>query len=251
MSFLYDTEEERETGKRTPASVLGRAVGTDSEIALGTRSLLGIFFGLVLICGIFFGLGYSVGRAGGSRAAAANQEMATAPTPDSHLNKPSAEQSLTPAPEPVESDQDNGGTPPAQPAPQPVAEQTTPGYTGQQPPANGAAPPMSPTPAPRAVPATPRPVAGMPAAPATPAPVPQPVTSPGTAALMVQVAAVRVPQDADILVEALRRHGYAAVIRREPQDDLLHVQLGPFATRPDAMAMRSRLLADGYNAVIK
>ena len=68
---------------------------------------------------------------------------------------------------------------------------------------------------------------------------------------MVQVAAVRVPQDAEILVDALKRHGYTAVVRNEPQDQLLHVQLGPFNSRTDAMAMRAKLLTDGYNAVVK
>jgi cell division septation protein DedD len=68
---------------------------------------------------------------------------------------------------------------------------------------------------------------------------------------MVQVAAVRVAQDADILVAALRKHGYNATVHNEPQDQLLHVQLGPFTARADALAMRSKLLADGYNAVLK
>jgi cell division septation protein DedD len=68
---------------------------------------------------------------------------------------------------------------------------------------------------------------------------------------MVQVAAVRVAQDAGILVAALKKHGYNAVARNEPQDQLLHVQLGPFTSRANAMAMRARLLADGYNAVLK
>ena len=71
MAFLFDTEEEQQTrkGNRSSAAI-GHAVGTDTEIALGTRSLLAIFFGLVLICAIFFGLGYSVGRGSGTRAAA-------------------------------------------------------------------------------------------------------------------------------------------------------------------------------------
>jgi cell division septation protein DedD len=29
------------------------------------------------------------------------------------------------------------------------------------------------------------------------------------------------------------------------------VQVGPFASRDEARAMRSKLLADGYNAIIK
>src|SRR5271169_436026 len=39
---------------------------TDTEITLGMKSLLGVFFGLVLICGVFFGFGYSLGRGSSS-----------------------------------------------------------------------------------------------------------------------------------------------------------------------------------------
>jgi cell division septation protein DedD len=41
------------------------------------------------------------------------------------------------------------------------------------------------------------------------------------------------------------------VVRNEPQDQLLHIQLGPFASRAEALAMRTKLLGDGYNAVVK
>src|SRR5579872_3765539 len=34
----------------------------DTEIVLGTGKLLGIFFALVLMAGVFFGLGYALGR---------------------------------------------------------------------------------------------------------------------------------------------------------------------------------------------
>src|SRR6266404_5786514 len=42
MSDLYDTH--------------------DTEITLGTGRLLGLFFGLVVVCAVFFGLGYTLGR---------------------------------------------------------------------------------------------------------------------------------------------------------------------------------------------
>jgi cell division septation protein DedD len=67
----------------------------------------------------------------------------------------------------------------------------------------------------------------------------------------VQVAAVSHQEDADMLLNALKRRGYSVSIRHEPQDKLLHVQIGPLATRKDADAMRQRLLADGYNAIVK
>lgn len=239
MAFLFDTKEELEEkqARRAPRSsaALGRAVGTDTEIALGTRSLLGIFFGLVLICSIFFGLGYSVGRAGGSRAAV--QPPDVAPPPNSNLSKPSAEQTLTPVDQPVTTtDGDNGA--PTTPASKPSSSQT------QPPPSTPA--PVNTAQTPARTPAS---------TPATSSVSPPPVLTPAAASMqttfMVQVAAVRIQQDAQILVDALKKHGYTAVVRNEPQDQLLHIQLGPYNSRTDAMAARAKLLADGYNAVIK
>jgi cell division septation protein DedD len=68
---------------------------------------------------------------------------------------------------------------------------------------------------------------------------------------MVQIAAVSHAEDADVLVSALRKRGYVVSSRRDPADNLLHVQVGPFATHADASAMRQRLLNDGYNAIIE
>ena len=68
---------------------------------------------------------------------------------------------------------------------------------------------------------------------------------------MVQVAAVSHEEDADVLVGALRKRGYAVTARREPADGLIHVRIGPFSTRDDANRMCRRLLDDGYNAVVE
>jgi DedD protein len=68
---------------------------------------------------------------------------------------------------------------------------------------------------------------------------------------MVQIAAVSHTEDADVLVSALRKRGYVVSSRRDPADNLLHVQVGPFATHGEASAMRTRLLNDGYNAIIE
>ena len=73
-------------------------------------------------------------------------------------------------------------------------------------------------------------------------------SSPG---IMVQIAAVSHPEDADVLVSALRKRGYAVTARRDPADNLIHVQVGPFANRNDAIAMRQNLLNDGYNAIVQ
>jgi len=72
-----------------------------------------------------------------------------------------------------------------------------------------------------------------------------------TTTFVVQVAAVSHREDADSLITALEQRGYEVVIRQEQQDKLLHIQLGPFATRKEADAMRLHLLSDGYNAIVK
>jgi len=82
-------------------------------------------------------------------------------------------------------------------------------------------------------------------------PVAQSPTMPGAAGSVVQVAAVSHQGDANMLMAALKRKGYNAAIRQVPQDKLLHVQIGPFATKKEAEAMRQRLISDGYNAIVK
>src|SRR5437868_5016883 len=47
----------------------------DTEITLGTGRLLALFFGLVLVCSIFFGLGFTMGRS----AAASGGPVTLAP----------------------------------------------------------------------------------------------------------------------------------------------------------------------------
>ena len=69
--------------------------------------------------------------------------------------------------------------------------------------------------------------------------------------IMVQIAAVKNRSDAEALADALRKNGFSPTIRTEPQDKLLHVQLGPFANRDDAKAMRQKLSSAGYDAFIK
>jgi cell division septation protein DedD len=224
MRSLLDTEEEEETKQ--------------AEITLSTASLLGIFFGLVLVCGVFFGFGYSMGRgtpahpSSANAAPAANEDGPTpvASTVASEPEKEPTPEASTPAAE--DKTQEAEATPPA-PAPAPAPAQS-----------EASAAPVHPS----------RPAAGRPIStpPVTPVLVQQPMMSPAVSGKpMVQIAAVARREDADVLVTALKQRGYGVVVRVEPQDNLLHVQVGPFADRSQAMAMRQKLLSDGYNAIIK
>lgn len=68
---------------------------------------------------------------------------------------------------------------------------------------------------------------------------------------VVQIAAVSHQEDAEMLATTLKRKGYSVGIRNEPQDKLLHVQIGPFPSKKEAEAMRLKLQADGFNAIVK
>jgi cell division septation protein DedD len=211
----------------------------ESEITLNATTLLGIFFGLVLVCGVFFGFGYSVGRRGAANsanspasAASTNTQPETpAPQPAS-IPKPSAMEALQTANSASDAD----------------------GTTVTEPADNQSAPALKPAPV-----AKPRPVEAVaqPAQDTKPAlkPAALPVTSsaasPATGTFMVQIAAVSHQEDANTLANALRQHGYSVSVRSEAQDKLFHIQVGPFASRDSARAMRSRLQADGYNAILK
>lgn len=217
----------------------------DSEITLSATTLLGIFFGLVLICGVFFGFGYSTGRRG-SETPNANTPAVTAPEPNSapaasHTPKPSAMESLQAAnsgaqdPNTITESLDEDSVPDisSQPSTSQVKQAAlTPGK-----PSPASAPPAAPEIKPASLPLPP---AG--------GSVPAKVSAPP---VMVQIAAVSRSEDANALASALRQRGYNVVVRNGQQDQLLHVQIGPFPSRDEAKLVRSKLMADGYNPILK
>src|SRR5215472_6631251 len=182
----------------------------DTEITLTTGKLLGIFFGLVLICSVFFTLGYVVGHA---NAGNEKTDVVTAtPATGTPAGKPSATNKT-------------GDVQPAAPAsssPAPVASTTL--VPAVQPqtisPSSPATKPADPT----YIPAS--------------APDARPSTG-GT--YTVQVAAVSKQEDAQSLVSALQKKQYPVFVANVPGDSLFHVQVGPFSDPKEAEAMRVRL----------
>lgn len=202
---------------------------SDTEITLGIKSILGIFFALALICGVFFGFGYSLGRGNGPKTSTAQSAQLPAAMPAT-----SAPDDIKTLVEPA-SGQAKPAAGEAAPPPSLNAAAATASTIPSQ--ASPAAQPISAAAPPRPVPAA----YSIPAKSAAAAP----------ANIMVQIAAVAHRNDADVLVNALQRRGYQASVHTEPGDQLLHVQIGPFATRNQAKAMQNRLLNDGYNAILK
>jgi DedD protein len=237
MRSLLDTEEEEETTAR--------------EITLSTASLLGIFFGLVLICGVFFGFGYSLGR--GTEQGAQAASLGTGHAGNAGESDDATTAANQPPAAPAAQAQDHA------PAKADVPVVVRHAKTDDAEDASGedttAAPPKHVSQAlvaAESAPAQPKPSARV-APPVTVAapPAPSAAPAPGTGKPMVQIAAVSRQEDADVLVSALRQRGYGVVVRSEPQDKLLHVQVGPFADRTQATAIKQKLLSDGYNAIIK
>ena len=68
---------------------------------------------------------------------------------------------------------------------------------------------------------------------------------------MVQIAAISRQEDAEVLAGALRKRGFSPSVHPGAGDKLYHVQVGPFTDKAQAEAMKQRLLADGYNAIMK
>jgi len=235
----------------------------DTEVTLSTGAQLGIVFCLLLLCGLCFGLGYWVGHRGTPAAPtlAANQPAAPTAAPDQEplqgngtLPKPSADAQVPPTPPPDQTPPAPASdTSPAPTLPQPTPAATAPPHAPPSSPAPApAAPkPATPAPAPRSAPVRPEPLIRTNETPSEqPAPVMRPPYPSDTSGYMVQIAAVSHTEDANVLVNALRNHGFAATAQHMP-DGLIHVRIGPFATHEEASRMSARLLGDGYNAMVQ
>lgn len=213
MASLLDTDETDE-----------KDMSQDTEITLGTGKLLGIFFGLVLVCGAFFTLGYLLGHSTAS-AGASTQIVGTATPSGNSGGKPSA---VNKAPETTVQNCPPGSPNCAQPASGPDSNFVN--SVSNKTPSNQL------TPAP---------------APVSTTPVSVPAANGSAGPYMVQVAAVSRQEDAETLVSALRRKQYPVFSASVPGDSLFHVQVGPFSDAKEAEAMRARLSGDGYNAIVK
>lgn len=211
----------------------------ETELTLSSMTLLGIFFGLVLICGLCFGLGYAMGgRVAQQPVVMQSADGAqTVLQGNGSLPKPSPIAPIAAAPQQNAVDEPTGQAPSTAPGVNPIANSPTvsstaqggvPAGENQVRPALQAASNASQV----AQPATVQPALGAPAP------------------LMVQIAEISQQADADVLVSALRKRGYAVSAQRNATDGLIHVCIGPFSSLSIANRWRQKLLNDGYNAIV-
>ena len=202
------------------------ASSQDTEITLGTGKLLVLFFGLVAVCAVFFALGYSLGRK--SEPTVAMASGVGVPQPSSNTNKASGGSTPTAATAPAMTFYKNVEQKDASPELTPATTaDTTAVPAAAAAPANGA---PAQTPQSNAV---------------------DPNTALPLSGYFVQVAAVSKQEDADALVDALKKKDYPAFVAPVAADKLFHVQLGPYADIKDAEGMRTKLTADGYSPILK
>lgn len=193
----------------------------DTEITLGTGKMLFLFFALVALCAVFFGMGFKVGRNSVKGNDLAQTVMANVTGGgQSSATKPSATPDLTfyKAVGQNNPDPQLAGANTSQPA---------------------SAAPSSSSSAPTAAP------------PATTAPGNAADSLTNTNGYLVQVAAVTKQEDADALVDALKKKQYPAFASANAVDKLVHVQVGPFSDIKQAEDTRTKLMNDGYNPILK
>jgi DedD protein len=206
------------------------ASSEDTEITLGTGKLLVLFFVLVAICAGSFSLGYKLGSKS-EPAVSASVSLTTTPgamKPASSViasSKPVDQKSVTP--------EASAGTSDTKPV--------APGDSSN--PANSGTTANSGTNSSAANPST---------TPTSASNAPDPSTTLPASSYFVQVAAVSKQDDADALVDALKKKQYPAfVAANATTDKLFRIQVGPFPDIQEAEAMRTRLIGDGYNPIVK
>jgi len=195
---------------------------------ISTRSLLGAFFAVVVLCAVFFSLGFFLGyrQAHPANALATEQVPAGSDVP-ALVNAPDASPaSATAAP----------STPPA----------TYPATSDSQP-AESEGAPDQPSAAEKE--ANSNPPASDEDSTASPA------ASRVPAGLLVQVAALMNQQDAANVVNVLKSKNYPALVltpaQAKAKDNFYRVVAGPYRSRTDAERVRKELTSEGFKPFIR
>jgi DedD protein len=232
----------------------------ERDITIGPGKLLGLFFMLVVICGVFFAIGYSLGKTSAREQALndkapLNASISAPIVGDPSAPKPSAASQGKAETETSASDQKGDG--PSSPDltffnAVKRDDRNSPKDAKAAEPTTNAKVEASSTTVAKAEAPVPAPVAsgGKQMAKADDAPA---VTPTASGAFVVQIAAVTREEDAAALAGALRKKNYSVFVVNNPavHDKFYHVQVGPFSTLQDAESMKAKLTGEGYNPIVK
>jgi cell division septation protein DedD len=208
-------------------------VEQDTEITLGTGRMLAIFFAFVMVCAFFFATGFSLGRRTASAGVFSSPGLiAGAPAT---VVRPSASKNAA-----------------ALAAPQAQSSSSSTDFSfykavGEKS-ADATLKPADQT----TQTAAPAPVPVNSGTDAAPKAAVDAAAAPESGGYFVQVAAVSRQEDAEALVDALKKKQYPAfTANNSSADKFFHIQVGPYGELKDAEAMRARLIGDGYNPIVK
>jgi cell division protein FtsN len=203
---------------------------------LESRHLVGFFLGVVLLCGVFFTLGYTIGRNDYSPTAAVHAATTESPVTRS---EPAPKNSAKPA---------DTVSPPA-PAPSEWDFYTKKDQTHLEPATKPSAPSVS-APAVSGTGGSSTVVAEK----STPLKLPVHYQPPKMvkSSIVVQVTATRSQSDAMALADVLQQKKFPSFVTAPTTDAFYRVQVGPYSSEADAEAAKRALDREGFKqAIIK
>ncbi|MEX2303092.1 MAG: SPOR domain-containing protein [Bryobacterales bacterium] len=229
------------------------------ELVLGNKQLLSLFFLVVVLFGVFFSFGYTVGYGRGENSR--TREVASAEPVEEPAQKVQLPETLLQsAPKPTEPTEAAKKEPAAAAATQQASPPTSPTRTTpaqvvpkpspvEETKKSSAPPPPPPktTAATKAVtPKTSTPAKAPPAAKSSP----PPTTAAAGGNVQLQISAVRVKGDAEVYVQQLKAKGHPALLS-DRGDGWYRVMVGPFNTDSDAKDYQKRLEQEGVDSLIR
>jgi len=191
----------------------------DGDRSIGSRHILGLFFGVVVLCCIFFTLGYVMGR---DQARAGGRGEPPAKSAATETGTPPGWSVSTPASN--DAGKSAGG---AAPSPRSGAGSSTEPAAGH--PSKSAAETKRP--------------AGMPGKFEPPL-IPR-------GAIVLQIAALTKDQDALAMAGALQEKSFPAFVLTPSADNFYRVQVGPYADAKSADQAKRSLESAGFKVIVK
>jgi DedD protein len=197
---------------------------------LESRHLVGLFLGVVLLCGVFFTLGYVMGRTQyGGAVHAADAVPKYSPLGTMPGKSAARETQVSPPAKPEVTcwDDCSKNTDPTPPSKSPSPVPATPNKTAKL-----------PAPAPTKAPTTKEPQRLQPLAI-------------GKNSIILQVAAIKQQRDALDMADVLQKKKFPSFVANSPADSFYHVQVGPYPDLASAENAKHALEQLGFKSIIK
>lgn len=207
----------------------------DGDRSIGSRHILGLFFGVVVLCCIFFTLGYVMGR---DQARVAGRGEPPAKSTATETGTPPGWSVSTPASSAAGKSAGGGASSPggdvgAASGPAPGNAESAATHSAKSSAAS--------TPA-KAAAETKRPAGAV--GRFEPPLIPR-------GAIVLQIAALTKDQDALAMAAALQEHGFPAFVLTPSADNFFRVQVGPYADAKSADQAKRSLESAGFKAIVK